>query len=105
MVHRAIQTVAPDKWEQKIEIERRFHAVEERLGWAAARHYRCRIGADSRYTYVKEWEFKDWATRQDLSEKARAHPAQAELQALRAEDREKGITIDQRDEVYELLDV
>jgi len=98
---RAIQTVAPQKCDGKLEIEKRFDAVEARLGGAAVRHYRCALGADSMWTYVKEWEYDDFAAWQEKMARERADP---EEQALIAEDREKGITIDQRNELYFLLD-
>jgi len=104
IVYRAIQTVAYDKWDQKIEIEKRFHAMEERLGVAADRHYQCNVGA-STYTYVKEWEAEDLASWQAMWERAQADPAWPEWQALSAEDQEQGITIDQRNEVYTLIDM
>ena len=101
IVFRAIQTVAFGKWEEKLEIEKRFDAVEARLGGAAVRHYQCRVGADSTRTYVKEFEFDDHAAMQETGARMGADP---ERQALVAEDEEKGITIDQRNELYILLD-
>ena len=101
IVLRAIQTVGFGKWEEKLEIEKRFQAVETRLGGAAVRHYECRVGADSTRTYVKEFEYDDLAAMQEIGDTMGADP---ERQALVAEDEEKGITIDQRNEMYMLLD-
>ena len=102
VVARAIQTVAFGKWEEKLEIEKRFDAVEARVERGAAlRHYQCFFGADSAWTYVKEWEFDDFASMEEIDAKRRADP---DWQALVAEDEEKGITIDQRNEMYMLLD-
>jgi len=104
-VSRVIQTVATGKMDEKIEIEKRFQAAEERVGNAAVRHYKCNFGADSQWTYIKEWEYDDFASWQEIYERAHADPAYAEVEALQAEDEEKGITIDQRNEIYTLLDV
>jgi hypothetical protein len=104
IVSRAIQTVATGKWDEKVEIEKRFEAVYTRLGNPAARQYRCIMGADSQWTYVKEWEYDSFTAWEELRAKYHADPAYAEIEALVAEDREKGITIDQRNEVYWLLD-
>ena len=70
----------------------------------AVRRYRSMIGGDSTYTYVKEWEYESFTEAEEIRARAHAHPAYAEYRALQAEDREKSITIDQRNEVYELLD-
>lgn len=103
LVLRMIQKVAPDKWAEKVEIEKRFEAVEARLGNPAARHYRCMAGADSYWTYIKEKEYDDFASWQEVHDRMVADPGYAEIQALQAEDREKGITMDQRYEWYRLL--
>ena len=55
LVLRTIQKVAPDKWEEKVGIEKRFQAAEARVGNAAVRHYRCMAGADSFWTYTMTW--------------------------------------------------
>jgi len=105
IVHRAIQKVAPDRWDDKIEIEKRFQALYKRLGNPAVRQYRCMAGADSGYSFIKEWEYDDFTSMEALRAKYHADPAYAEMAVLTAEDREKGITIDQRNEIYQVLDV
>jgi len=100
-VNRAIQKVARGKWKEKVELERRFQAVGARYGSPAVRQYRCLIGAHSEWTYVKEWEYDDTNAFLEVNRKIMADP---EYQALVAEDEEKGITIDQWNEVYLLLD-
>jgi hypothetical protein len=70
-------------------------------GGAAVRHYQCVVGADSQWTYVKEWEYDSLASMEEIGAKRRADP---DWQALVAEDEEKSITIDQRNEMYMLLD-
>lgn len=104
LVLRTIQKVAPDKWAEKLEIEKRFQAMDERRGNPAVRHYQCMAGADSHWTYIKEWEFDDFGAVQAWMDRSAANP-DPENQALVAEDREKGITLDNRYEWYRLLDV
>ena len=104
LVLRTIQKVAPDKWEEKVGLEKRFQAAEARVGNAAVRHYRCMAGADSFWTYIKEWEYDDFGSFHAIRERLAADPDYTEVQALQMEDREKGITLDHRYEWYMLLD-
>jgi hypothetical protein len=71
----------------------------------AVGHYQCNVGADSSRTYVKEWETVDLASWQAMWERAQGDPAWAEREALDAEDDGRGITMDQRNEFYTLIEV
>lgn len=83
ILHRQIQHVRPDKWAELQEIDKRFDAIEGRLGFPGnKRRYRCFFGSHTMDTLIVEYEWESLATMEAASERAMADP---EWQALSEE--------------------
>ena len=81
-MERLIQKVDPGKWEELLSFDKRYDAVEARLGYPPTRRYRCIVGASDVNTRVCEREWGSMAAFEATLEKALADP---EWQALYAE--------------------
>lgn len=80
VVERMIQKVIPGKWAELNEIDKRFDAVEGRLGFPAnKKRYQCMIGSHDSNTLIIERLWESMAVMEAIYEKAFADP---ELQAL-----------------------
>ena len=95
IVVREIQEIAPGRWGEKMESEKKFDAVESRLVFPPPRRYRCLSGGHSWNTLIKEYEYDSLAALEADWEKYETEP---EFQALFAEDR--GHTTDHWWELY-----
>jgi hypothetical protein len=83
VLQRQIQEVRPDKWEALEEIDKRFNAIEKRLGFPPnKKRYRCYFGGHDTNTLVVEYEWDSLAAMEAAYEKAMAD---AEWQALSVE--------------------
>jgi len=83
VLHRQIQHIRPDKWAELEEIDKRFNAVERRLGFPAnKRRYRCYFGTHDINTLIVEYEWESLAAMETVMESAMAD---SEWQALSAE--------------------
>jgi hypothetical protein len=79
-IERMIQKVYPDKWAELEEIDKRYNAVESRLGFPPTKkRYRCMIGSHDSNTLIIERQWDSLATMEEAYDKASADP---ELQAL-----------------------
>ena len=79
-IERMIQKVYPGKWTALEEIDKRFNAVESRLGFPAnKKRYQCMIGGHDSNTLIVERQWDSLATLEATYEKGFADP---ELQAL-----------------------
>jgi hypothetical protein len=83
VIERMIQKVYPGKWEELEEIDKRFNAVESRLGFPPnKKRYQCMIGSHDSNTLIIENQWDSLATMEVTYEKAFKDP---ELQALQKE--------------------
>jgi hypothetical protein len=83
ILQRQIQQVRPDKWAELEEIDKKFNAVESRLGFPPnKKRYRCYFGSHNTDTLIVEYEWDSVAAMEAAYEKAMADP---EWQALAAE--------------------
>lgn len=81
-VERMIQKVCPDKWAELEEIDKRYDAVESRLGFPPKKRYRCIMGGHDTNTLIIERQWDSLAAMEAAYEKAFADP---EHQALNEE--------------------
>jgi quinol monooxygenase YgiN len=81
-IERSIQKVRPGKWAELEEIDKRFNAVESRLGFPPKKRYRCMIGGHDWNTLIIERQWDSLAAFEATYEKYFADP---ELQALAEE--------------------
>ncbi len=83
VIEHMIQKVYPGKWEELEAIDKRFNAVESRLGFPPnKRRYQCMIGGHNSNTLIIEYQWNSLATMEATYEKAFQDP---ELQALQKE--------------------
>jgi len=76
---RMIQKVFPGKWAELEEIDKRFNAVESRLGFPPKKRYQCIMGGHDMNTLIIERQWDSLAAMEAVVDKAFADP---ELQAL-----------------------
>jgi hypothetical protein len=96
VLHRQIQHVRSGKWAELEAIDKRFDAVESRLGFPAnKRRYRCYFGTHTLDTLIVEYEWESLSAMEAAFEAAMADP---EWQALSAEV--EGILVDNQMELY-----
>lgn len=81
-IERMIQKVRPGKWAELNEIDKRFDAVESRLGFPPKKRYQCIMGGHDTNTLIIERQWDSLAAMEATYEKALADP---ELQALNEE--------------------
>ena len=79
IMHRIIHQIAPDKWGEVMEWEKKFAAVEKPYGGPPTRWYRANIGAETTDTMVGEREFESVADAERIYAKAMADPAWQKL--------------------------
>ena len=83
VLHRQIQHVRPSMWAELEAIDKRFDAVERRLGFPAnKRRYRCYFGTHTLDTLIVEYEWESLAAMEATFARAMADP---KWQALSAE--------------------
>ena len=81
-LERSIQQVRSDKWPELEAIDKKFNAVESRLGFPPKKRYRCYVGGHDTNTLIIERQWESLAKMEAAYEKAFADP---EWQALGAE--------------------
>ncbi len=81
-IERQIQKVHPGKWEVLEEIDKKFSAVESRLGFPTKKRYQCIVGGHDTNTLIVERQWDSLAAMEAAYEKALSDP---EHQALSAE--------------------
>ena len=81
-IERLIQKVFPGKWAELEEINKKFNAVESRLGFPPKKRYQCMMGGCDTNTLIIERQWDSLAAMEAAVEKAFADP---ELQALMEE--------------------
>ena len=82
ILQRQIQQVRPGKWAELEEIDKKFNAVESRLGFPPnKKRYCCYFGGHNTNTLIVEYEWDSLAAMEAVYEKAMADP---EWQALAA---------------------
>ncbi len=81
-VERHIQQIRPGKWGELDALDKRFNAVESRLGFPPKKRYQCYIGGHSLYTLIVERQWESLAAMEAAYEKAFVDP---EHQALETE--------------------
>jgi hypothetical protein len=82
LVERQIQQVRPDKWAELEAIDKKFNAIESRLGFAPKKRYRCYVGGHNTNTLIIERQWESMAAMEAAYEKAFADSG---WQALGAE--------------------
>ncbi len=61
-LERQVQQVKPDKWDKLEELDKKFNAIESRMGFPKKRRLRCYIGKHDNSTLVIEREWESLAT-------------------------------------------
>jgi len=82
-IERWIQQVYPDKWAELEVIDKKFNAVEGRLGFPPKKRYQCLTGSHEVNTLIVERQWASLAAMEATYEKAFADP---EYQALQKEE-------------------
>jgi hypothetical protein len=78
-VERLIQKIYPGKWAELEEIDKRYDAVESRLGFPPKKRYQCIMGGHDTNTHIVERQWDSMAAMEAAYERAFASP---EFQAL-----------------------
>lgn len=73
--------VRPGKWAEMEEIDKKFNAVENRLGFPARRRYRSLVGGHNTDTLIIERQWESLAAAEATYEKAIADAEHRELSA------------------------
>jgi len=81
-IERLIQKVFPGKWAELEEIDKRYNAVESRLGFPPKKRYQCMMGGHDTNTLIIERQWDSLAAMEAAFEKVLADP---EWQALNEE--------------------
>jgi hypothetical protein len=81
-VERMIQKVRPGKWAELEEIDKKYNAVERRLGYPPKKRYQCVMGGHDLNTVITERQWDSLAAMEAAYEKAAADP---EFSALNEE--------------------
>ena len=81
-IERIIQKVFPGKWAELEEIDKKFNAVESRLGFPPKKRYQCMMGGCDTNTLIIERQWDSLAAMEAAFEKTLADP---EWQALNEE--------------------
>jgi len=81
-VERHIQQLRPGKWGELEALDKKYDAIESRLGFPAKKRYRCYMGGHDLNTLIIERQWESLATMEATYEKAFMDPA---YQALEAE--------------------
>src|SRR4030042_4788183 len=79
-IERMIQQVRPDKWAELEEIDKRYNAVENRLGFPPKKRYQCMMGSHDMNTLIVERQWDSLAAMEATYEKAFAAPEHQALQ-------------------------
>ena len=75
ILQRQIQHIHPEKWADLEAIDKRFDAVERRLGFPTnKRRYRCYFGTHDMNTLIVEYEWESLATMEAVLEQAMVDP-------------------------------
>ena len=82
VIDRSIQKVYPDKWAELEKIDKKYNAVEGRLGFPPKKRYQCLTGSHEVNTLIVERQWASLAAMEATYEKAFADP---EHQALEKE--------------------
>ena len=81
-IERHVQQLRPDKWGELEALDKKFNAVEGRLGFPAKRRYRCYIGGHNLNTLIVERQWESLTAMEAAYERAFMNP---EYQAVEAE--------------------
>ncbi len=81
-IERLIQKVYPGKWAEWEAIDKRYDAIEQRLGFPPKKRYQCIIGGQDQNTLIIERQWECLAALETTYEKGLADP---EFQALNSE--------------------
>ena len=73
------QKVRQGKWDELAELNKRWDAVEERLGFPPEKRYRCQLGGHDSDTCLLLREWESMAAMEAKYEEARADPEMQEL--------------------------
>ena len=79
-IDRMIQQVRPDKWAELEEIDKRYNAVESRLGFPPKKRYQCLMGSHDVNTLIVERKWDSLAAMEATYEKAFADKEHQALQ-------------------------
>lgn len=80
VIDRMIQQVRPDKWAELEEIDKKYNAVEGRLGFPPKKRYQCIMGSHDTNTLIVERQWASLAAMEATYEKAFADPEHQALQ-------------------------
>ena len=82
VVERQMQKVRPGKWPELEEIDKKYNAVESRLGFPTKRRYRCYFGGHDINTLIIERQWDGLAVMETTYERAFADSEWQGLEAL-----------------------
>jgi hypothetical protein len=80
ILERHTQEIFMDKWEELEALDKKFNAVESRLGFPAKKRYRCYIGGHTINTIVVEREWDSLAAMEAAYEKTFVDPEHQSLE-------------------------
>ena len=82
ILERRVQQVKEGEWDAYMEREKKFEAMEQKLGgFPTKKHYRAISGPYAINTVVWEREWESFAAMEAANEKLQAHPDRAALRA------------------------
>jgi len=61
ILQRIVHRIARDKWDEVMEWERKYEAIESRYGFPPSRYYRALLGPYDTDTLIVEREWESWA--------------------------------------------
>jgi hypothetical protein len=82
VVERQIQKIRPDKWAELEEIDKKYNAIEGRLGFPPKKRYRCLVGGHDTNTLIIERQWDSLAAMEAAYEEI---SADSEWEGLQAE--------------------
>jgi hypothetical protein len=98
VLHRIIHKIAPDKWDEVVEWEEKYEAIESRYGAPPKRLYRPGVGPYDTDTLIVEEDRESLAALQEMAAKYTADP---EWQKVDADSR--SVFLSTRHELYNVL--
>jgi hypothetical protein len=94
-VDRMVQKIVPGKWAELEEIDKKYTAVEKRLGFPPKKRYRCIFGGHDANTLIVERQWDSLAAMEAAYEAAFADP-----EYLALDEESPSVVKSSRGEVY-----
>ena len=79
IIERQIQKIFPGKWAELEELDKKYNAIEQAVGYPPKKRYTCVSGAHDNNTLIIEREWESFAVAEATYEKAMANPEYRKL--------------------------